>query len=88
MSCPYSKKHPDIAKDNGPGRSDGHFGMPADGSDLPLNIVMSAGHAHRSQFALRLMDSVGIQCQNGRKNAVFMRYWQIKHTSGISCVTS
>ena len=63
------KKHPDIAGDNGLGRSRGGFGtkihLAADGSGLPLNIVLSAGQAHESQFALRLLDGIGAQRQNG-----------------------
>ncbi|MGX8940050.1 IS5 family transposase [Symbiopectobacterium sp. Eva_TO] len=63
------KKHPDITGDNGLGRSRGGFGtkihMATDGSGLPLNIVLSPGQAHESQFALRLLDGIGVQRQNG-----------------------
>ncbi|XYX40797.1 IS5 family transposase [Candidatus Erwinia dacicola] len=51
------KKDPDIAGDNGLGRSRGGFGikihLATDGSRLPLNIVLSPGQAHESQFARR-----------------------------------
>ncbi|ELR7428139.1 IS5 family transposase, partial [Escherichia coli] len=64
-----SKKHPDIDGDNGPGRSRGGFGtkihLATDGSGLPLNIVLSPGQAHESQFAQRLLDGIGVQRQNG-----------------------
>ncbi len=50
-----SKKYPDIAGDNGLGRSRGGFGtkihLATAGSGLPLNIVLSPGKAHESQFA-------------------------------------
>ncbi|SPW26054.1 Transposase DDE domain [Edwardsiella tarda] len=63
------KKHPDIAGDNGLGRSRGGFGtkihLATDGSGLPLNIVLSPGQAHESQFAQRLLDGIGVQRQNG-----------------------
>ncbi|HGB6406223.1 TPA: IS5 family transposase, partial [Salmonella enterica subsp. enterica serovar Oranienburg] len=73
-----SKKHPDIAGDNGLGRSRGGFGtkihLATDGSGLPLNIVLSPGQANESQFAQRLLDGTGVQRQNGsmkrRSNAV------------------
>ena len=64
-----AKKHPDIAGDNGLGRSRGGFGtkihLATDGGGLPLNIVLSPGQAHESQFALRLLDGIGVQRQNG-----------------------
>lgn len=64
-----AKKHPDIAGDNGLGRSRGGFGtkihLATDGSGLPLNIVLSPGQAHESQFAQRLLDGIGVQRQNG-----------------------
>lgn len=64
-----SKKQPDIAGDNGLGRSRGGFGtkihLATDGSGLPLNIVLSPGQAHESQFAQRLLDGIGVQRQNG-----------------------
>ncbi|EFW54683.1 Transposase [Shigella boydii ATCC 9905] len=64
-----SKKHPDIDGDNGLGRSRGGFGtkihLATDGSGLPLNIVLSPGQAHESQFAQRLLDGIGVQRQNG-----------------------
>ena len=64
-----SKKHPDIAGDNGLGRSRGGFGtkiyLATDGSGLPLSIVLSPGQAHESQFAQRLLDGTGVQRQNG-----------------------
>lgn len=63
------KKHPDIAGDNGLGRSRGVFGtkihLTTGGGDLPLNIVLSPGQAHESQFAQRLLDGIGVQRQNG-----------------------
>ncbi len=69
MCCRCSKKHPDIAGDNGLGRSRGGFGtkihLATDGSGLPLNIVLSPGQAHESQFAQRLLDGIGVQRQNG-----------------------
>lgn len=69
MCCRCSKNYPDIAGDNGPGRSRGDFGtkihLATDSSGLPLNIVLSPGQAHESQFALRLLDGIGVQRQNG-----------------------
>lgn len=66
---PGSKKHPDIAGDNGLGRSRGGFGtkipLATDGIGLPLNIVLSPGQAHESQFAQRLLDGIGVQRKNG-----------------------
>ncbi|EAP9281382.1 IS5 family transposase [Salmonella enterica] len=63
------KKHPYIAGNNGLGRSRGGFGtkihLATDGSGLPLNIVLSPGQAHESQFAQRLLDGIGVQRQNG-----------------------
>lgn len=35
------------------------------GIGLPLNIVLSPGQAHESQFAQRLLDGIGIHRQNG-----------------------
>lgn len=65
--CP--KKHPDITGDNSLDRSRGGFGtkihLATDGSGLPLNIVLSPRQAHESQFALRLLDGIGVQRQNG-----------------------
>ena len=62
-------KHSDIAGDNGLGRSRGGFGtkihLATDGNGLPLNILLSPGQAHESQFALRLLDGIGVQRQNG-----------------------
>ncbi len=64
-----SKKHPDITNDNSLGRSRGGYDtkihMATDGSGIPLNIVLSAGQAHESLFALRLLDGIGVQRQNG-----------------------
>lgn len=64
-----AKKHPDITGDNSPGRSRGGFGtkihLATDGSSLPLNIVLSPGQAHESQFAQRLLDGTGVHRQNG-----------------------
>ncbi len=64
-----AKKHSDIAGDNGLGRSRGGFGtkihLATDGSGLPLNIVLSPGQAHESQFAQRLLDGIGVQRRNG-----------------------
>ncbi|MBG6240320.1 MAG: IS5 family transposase [Candidatus Symbiopectobacterium sp. Clec_Harlan] len=63
------KKHLDITNDNSLGRSRGGYGtkihMATDGSGIPLNIVLSAGQAHESLFALRLLDGIGVQRQNG-----------------------
>lgn len=59
-----SKKHPDIAGDNGLGRSRGGFGTKIHGSGLPLNIVLSPVQAHGSQFAQRLLDGIIVQRQN------------------------
>lgn len=39
--------------------------LATDGSSLPLNIVLSLGQAHESQYAPRLPDSIGVQRQNG-----------------------
>lgn len=39
--------------------------MATDGSGIQLNIVLSPGQAHESQFALRLLDGIGVQRQNG-----------------------
>ena len=51
------------------GRSRGGFGtkiyLATDGSGLPLNIVLSPGQAHESQFVKRLLDGIGVQRQNG-----------------------
>ncbi|MGE0972117.1 IS5 family transposase [Klebsiella sp. WOUb02] len=69
MCCRCAKKQPDITGDNGLGRSRGGFGtkihLATDGSGLPLNIVLSPGQAHESQFAQRLLDGIGVQRQNG-----------------------
>ncbi|EPK4900558.1 IS5 family transposase [Klebsiella pneumoniae] len=63
------KKQPDIAGDNGLGRSRGGFGtkihMATDGSGLPLNIVLSPGQVYESQCAQRLLDGIGVHRQNG-----------------------
>lgn len=67
--CQHSKKHPDIDGDNGLGRSRCGFGtkihLATDASGFPLNIVLSSGQAHESQFALRLLDGSGVQRENG-----------------------
>lgn len=39
--------------------------MATDRSGIPLNIVLSPGQAHESLFALRLLDGIGVQRQNG-----------------------
>ncbi len=69
MCCRGEKKHPDITGDNSLGRSRSGFGtkihLATDGSSLPLNIVLSPGQAHESQFAQRLLDGIGIQRHNG-----------------------
>ncbi len=69
MCSRSSKKHPDIDGDNELGRSRGGFGtkihLATDGIDLPLNIVLSPGQVYESQFAQRLLDSIGVQSQNG-----------------------
>ena len=66
---PVPKKHPDITGDSSLGRSRGGFGtkihLATDAGGLPLNIVLSPGQAHESQFALRLLDGIGVQRQNG-----------------------
>lgn len=66
---PGLKKYPDITGDNGLGRSRGGFGtkihLATDGSGLPLNIVLSPGLAHESQFAQRLLDGISVQRQKG-----------------------
>ncbi|EBY2753069.1 IS5 family transposase [Salmonella enterica subsp. enterica serovar Kottbus] len=66
---PVCKKHSDIAGDNGLGRSRGGFGtqihLATDAGCLPLNIVLSPGQSHESQFALCLLDGIGVQRQNG-----------------------
>ncbi|MGG2141553.1 IS5 family transposase [Symbiopectobacterium sp. RP] len=63
------KKHLDITNDNSLGRSRGGYGtkihMATDESGIPLNIVLSAGQGHESLFALRLLDGIGVQRQNG-----------------------
>ncbi len=63
------KKHHDIAGDNGLGRSQGGYGskvhLAVDGKGLPLNLGLSAGQCHESQYALRLLDGLGIQRKNG-----------------------
>ena len=62
MCCRSPKKHPDITGDNSLGRSRGGFGtkihLATDGGGLPLNIVLSPGQAHESQFAQRLLDAL------------------------------
>ncbi|CAI0838500.1 Transposase and inactivated derivatives [Serratia quinivorans] len=59
-----AKKHAGIAGDNSLGRSRGGFGtkihLATDGGGLPLNIVLSPGQAHESQFAQRLLDGIGV----------------------------
>lgn len=69
MCCRSAKKHPDLTRDNSLGRSRCGFGtkihLATDGSGLPLNNVLSPGQAHESQFAQRLLDSIGVQRQNG-----------------------
>jgi transposase len=63
------QKPPDITGDSSLGRSRGGFGtkihLATDGSGLPLNIVLSPGQAHESQFAQRLLDDIGVQRENG-----------------------
>ena len=64
-----SKKHPDITEDNGLGRSRGGYGtkihLATDGKGIPLNILLSPGQAHESQYALRLLGGIGVQRKNG-----------------------
>lgn len=59
-----SKKHPYITGDNEPGRSRGGSGtkihLATSGSSLPLNFVLSPCQAHESQYALRLLDGIGV----------------------------
>jgi transposase len=60
------------------GRSRGGYGtkihLATDGNGFPLNIALSGGQAHESQFALRLLDGIGVLRKNGfmkrRGNAV------------------
>lgn len=63
------KKHPDIAGDNGIGRSCGGFGakihLATDGGGMPLNIVLSPRKVHESQFSQGLLDGISVQRQNG-----------------------
>lgn len=68
--CRWSpKKHSDITGDNSLGRSRGGFGtkihLATDESGLQLNIVVSPGQAHESQFAQILLDGIGVQRQSG-----------------------
>lgn len=69
MCCWGAKKYSDITGDNSLGRSRGGFStkihLATDGSGLPLNIVLSPGQAHESQFAQRLLDGIGVQRENG-----------------------
>lgn len=64
-----AQKNPDISGVTGMGRSSGGFStkihLATDGSGLPFNIVLSPGQAHERQFALRLLDGIGVQRQNG-----------------------
>lgn len=39
--------------------------LATDGSGLPLNIVLSPGQAHESQFVQRLLEGIGVQHQKG-----------------------
>lgn len=39
--------------------------MTTDAGGIPLNIVLSPGQAHESQFALRLLNGIRIQRRNG-----------------------
>ncbi|WP_387490331.1 IS5 family transposase [Photorhabdus sp. RM96S] len=63
------KKHPDVIADHGLGRSQGGYGskihLAVDGKGHPLNVVLSAGQCHESQYAVRLLDGLGIQRKNG-----------------------
>ncbi|EBU8907018.1 IS5 family transposase, partial [Salmonella enterica subsp. enterica] len=63
------KKHSDITTDNALGRSRGGYGtkihLATDGQGLPLNIVLSGGQAHESQYALRLLDGIGVARKGG-----------------------
>lgn len=51
------------------GRSRDGYGtkihMATDGSGIPLTIVLSPGQAYESQFALRLLDGIGVQREDG-----------------------
>lgn len=64
-----AQKNSDIDGDNGLGRSRGGLGtkihLATDGSGLPLNILLSPGQSHESQFAQRLLDGIGVHRQNG-----------------------
>lgn len=66
---PVPKKHPDITSGHGLGRSRGGYGtkihLATDGNGFPLNIALSAGQAHESQLALRLLDGIGVLRKNG-----------------------
>lgn len=48
--------------------------LATEGSGIPLNIILGPGHAHESQFALLLLDGIGVQHHNGsmkrRRHAV------------------
>lgn len=87
-----SKEHPDIDEGNGLGRSRGGFGskihLATDGSGVPLNIVLSPGQAHESQFAQRLLDGIGILRQNGRMKRRGHAVLADKCTPGAHCATS
>ena len=64
-----SKKHPDTTSDHALGRSRGGYGtkihLVTDGHGFPLNIVLSGGQAHESQYAFRLLDGAGVSRKGG-----------------------
>lgn len=63
------KKHSDITSDNVLGRSRGGYStkiyLATDGQGLPLNIVLSGGQIHESQYAFRVLDGIGVTRKGG-----------------------
>ncbi|REF27207.1 transposase [Xenorhabdus cabanillasii] len=63
------KKHSDIADNHALGRSRGGYGtkihLATDGKGFPLNLRLTAGQVHESQFAIPLLDGIGVQRKNG-----------------------
>ncbi|MCG8711281.1 transposase, partial [Brenneria sp. 4F2] len=39
--------------------------LATDGQGFPLNILLSGGQAHESQYALRLLDGIGVTRKGG-----------------------
>lgn len=58
------------------GSSRGGFGtkihLETDAGGLLLNIVLGPGQAHESQLTLRLLDSIGVQRQNGSMKLLWL----------------